>query len=498
MKPSFRNGKLIYICLISLIFLGSFRFFSALYYPALNSDNAITILMIHYFKLPADLYFWGQDRMGSLIPLLAQFFTRGLGFSAIWAESVTHYLILLAGYLAAASFIKSWFYRTVLAVFWFFPMMRMIDVTQFAFGIHYSLIAICCFLILKKDDPRVRANAPLFHSVMTLLTILGIAAVWVSDMAMISVFVLLAAQVFFFFRKHGTHKHVFKQPELYYALGGMAAGTFFIGWAKSLMLYRAHYAVVGDWATIAKTTGIFLQTLGEAWVYNPAEPFSVVYSYLLIILLIMMGVRFRKIRLDPSTRKVLLIFVLDAVLLLGVILGSEFTLISNVPRRYFTCTYMASGMAILLLLDHMQERGFYRAALRLVSGCVVITGAVGMLYTLKYQFPGTMTPRAELSAEFRSLGKPGIIADYWNSYIVSCVDPENIKATQCDLSPVRNQGLTDEVLLKKNIYVIADGWLTEFPDTLCQFHRRLIRGGPPFVLGNSNVCMYLNPGDPCK
>ena len=484
--------------MILLIILGSFRLFSAVFYPALNSDNAITILMIHYFKLPGDLYFWGQDRMGSLIPLLAQFFTRVLGFSAIWAESVTHYLILLAGYLAAASFIKSWFYRMVLAVFWFFPTMRMIDVTQFAFGIHYSLIVICCFLILKKDDPRVRDNAPLFHSVMTLLTVLGIAAVWVSDMAMISVFVLLAAQVFFFFRKHGIQKNVFKQPELYYALGGMAAGTIFISWAKSLMVYRAQYAVVGDWATIAKTTGIFLHTLGEALVYNPAEPFSVVYSYLLIILLIMMVAGFRKIRFDPSTRKLLLIFVLDAVLLLGVILGSEFTLISNVPRRYFTCTYMASGMAILLLLDNMQIHGFRSVAVRLVAGLLVIAGAVGVVYTLKYQYPATLTPRSELSAEFRSLGKPGIIADYWNSYVVSCVDPENIKATQYDFSPVRNQGLADEVLLKKEIYVIGDGWLTEFPDSLCQFQRLLLRAGQPFVMGNSNVCLYRNPGEICS
>lgn len=67
--------KAFYIVIIGLISIISFRFYSALYYPALNSDNAVTVLMIHYFKLPDDLYFWGQDRLGSLIPLLGQVFS---------------------------------------------------------------------------------------------------------------------------------------------------------------------------------------------------------------------------------------------------------------------------------------------------------------------------------------------------------------------------------------------------------------------------------------
>lgn len=84
----------------------SFRFYSSLFYPLLNSDNAVTILMIHYFKIPDDLYFWGQDRMGSLIPLLGQIPFKLLGFSALASEALVHYTILLVGFFSFAFFLN--------------------------------------------------------------------------------------------------------------------------------------------------------------------------------------------------------------------------------------------------------------------------------------------------------------------------------------------------------------------------------------------------------
>lgn len=88
--------------LVFLIIAISFRTFSTLFYPALNSDHAITILMGHSFNLPHDWYFWGQDRMGSLIPMLSYPFINLLNADAVVTESLVHYLILIAGYLAFA------------------------------------------------------------------------------------------------------------------------------------------------------------------------------------------------------------------------------------------------------------------------------------------------------------------------------------------------------------------------------------------------------------
>ena len=47
---------------IILIILLSFFTFSENFYPLLNSDMAVNILMTPAFSLPHDIYFWGQDR----------------------------------------------------------------------------------------------------------------------------------------------------------------------------------------------------------------------------------------------------------------------------------------------------------------------------------------------------------------------------------------------------------------------------------------------------
>ncbi len=141
-----------YLLLISIIFLLSFRFFSSMFYPILNSDNAVTILMIYYFKLPQDLYFWDQDRMGSIIPLIGQIPFKLFKFSAVTSEAVTHYSILLLGFLSFSTFLKSDYLKIIFALIWFFPPIRLIDTIQLYSGVEYSLIAISCYLITLQKN----------------------------------------------------------------------------------------------------------------------------------------------------------------------------------------------------------------------------------------------------------------------------------------------------------------------------------------------------------
>ena len=72
--------------------------------------------MVHYFKLPGDFYFWGQDRLGSLIPLLGQIPNKLFGLTPILSESLTHYAILFLGFLAFSTFIRSNYYKIIFGV----------------------------------------------------------------------------------------------------------------------------------------------------------------------------------------------------------------------------------------------------------------------------------------------------------------------------------------------------------------------------------------------
>ena len=94
-----------YISLLIIVII-SFRIYSSVFYPGLNSDNAVTILMTHYFHLPDDLYFWGQDRMGSIIPLIAQIPNKLFHISAIYSEAITHYFILVVDFFQLLHFLN--------------------------------------------------------------------------------------------------------------------------------------------------------------------------------------------------------------------------------------------------------------------------------------------------------------------------------------------------------------------------------------------------------
>ncbi|MCC7332613.1 MAG: hypothetical protein IT232_08400 [Flavobacteriales bacterium] len=87
------------------------------------------------------------------------------------------------------------------------------------------------------------------------------------------------------------------------------------------------------------------------------------------------------------------------------------------------------------------------------------------------------------------MGKIGIIAEYWNSYGTSFVNPNLIKATPHD-KIVSNSFLVDSVFSQPHIYLIKDGWLDFFPDTLNQFNHTLVKEGEMFFIGNCWVNEY--------
>lgn len=484
--------KVIYYVILLITILLSFRCYSSLFYPALNSDNAVMVLMIKYLHLPEDLYFWKQDRLGSIIPLIAQVFYKGFGLSVLVSESVTHYLILLVGFLAFSTFLKSNFYKIVFAIIWFFPPMRLIDVTQFAFGIHYSLLAVSCYLYKKSEGEAVKEKIVLKHLILFLNSIVQICAVWVSDMAIVSVFLLVMLQFYPFKLDKNWFRGIYTTPVLWYALLTTVVGYTFIHYAKSISIVQEDYAVFNDLATIGKTISIFSGTLLDLLLFRSDEPFTSVYSYLCIAIIVYSFFVLRHLKIDTATKKWLLFFLFDAIILFIIILISRWTYVSSVPRRYFTCTYIALSFVLLLLFDNWEASQKKIQLLKFVLISTVFIGGIGTLYNLAFVWPGTLKPMVQVTGEFKQLGKIGIIANYWNAYIISCTDPDNIKATPHDqlMPAVRSAKIVGEVFEQKNIYIVKDMWLESFPDTLSQFGRVLVRDSSAFTIGGCEVCRY--------
>ncbi len=480
-----------YYFALGTIILFSFFHHSSLFSPFLNSDDAVVPLMIFDFKLPQDLYYWSANRFGSLIPLVGQFFYKILHFSPIQSEAIIHYLLLIAGVLGYASIFKSKIIRLIFVAVWFLPPLRMIDVLKLSQGEQYALIGMAVYFINKLYLNHIGRYGFKEYIYLTCITLIFIASIWVSDLAVITIGIIIAVYGLRYVRKKQAKKYnaILKKPELYFIILGFIAMALFLYFAKTNAPRQENYYEFFNPKTIHGSIRIFLSTIRDLLLFKSNEPFTSLYSYLLIIGIFIITLQFRKIKLIKIDRKWATIFALDFAFVLIIILSSKWANANGVPRRYFVCNYISFWLVFLLAVDNIQGikkkwllHGFIAAT--------VLLGGLGTIYHFKYISPKSLKPTIKTASEFKSLGKIGLIAEYWNSYINSAPDPENIKATPHDKSAVRKQSLVDSVFSQPEIYIIRDMWMDSFPDTLVQFGYNLLKDGNEFSLANCQVCKY--------
>jgi len=482
--------RLLYFVLIAGIFILSFFCYSSNFFALLGSDDAIQILMIHDFKLPHDLYFWGQDRYGSLIPLLGQVFYRVAGLSALTSESVTHYLLLIAGYFALATLLKSNFSRLLLAIVWFFPPIRLIDLLRLNIGQEYALLAISIFIINRLYESNISRSRFKKHLMLLSITVLMILAVWVSDLAVISVFLILVFQIYTSWNFGNLMDRLLKwRTEILYSIAGTIIGAAFIFYGKYFADKSPSYNNFNDFGTILSSLGLFGKSIKELLLFTAYEPFTSAFLYAVTFISITLFVMRGSIRMSSNQKKWFWFFILDTVLIFFLIMISKWSYNNGVPRRYFTSTYITISMALLIASESLIESDIKKALRIIMMVSVVIAGA-GSLYNLKLIWPKTLKPRVEIVREFESLGRIGIIGNYWNSYINSVTNPDQIVATPDDHSSVRNRGMAARVMQCDTIYIIRDGWFEIFPDSLNQFGSALYKNGDEFRMGDCYVCRY--------
>lgn len=479
---------LYYISLIAIILL-SFFLYSSRFYPLLNSDDALNVLMAHYYKLPDYFYCWGQDRGGTLIPLLSQIFIKLFGFSALFSVSLSNYLILILGYLGLSSLIKSRYYKIIFAIIWFLPFQRFIDITRFPIGVEYSLIGMAIYLICKIEDKQ-KTNDFGKHALLVLTVLIFIVSVWVSDLSLVSIAILLFVLFVYNYMKNKPFR--IDKTTLAYALVGMILCFLFIKYAKSFAVVKTdNYFTVNKLSEIKEALVILKDAFGDVLTFKKNETFVGVYAYFAIVFFILLGINiFRKktlVRLVSN--KWIVFFLIDMVVIFCVILLSSWVLANKMGRWYFVATYISLSMTVILILDNLEVNKNTKL-LRYGILFLVMIGAISPVHTMKYVNPKRLTPMADVVGEFRQLGEIGVIAEFWNSYRTSCPDPDMIKATPHDKSDVRNWELVDMVFEMDNIYVIKDMWMDTFPDTLNQFGYVLLKSGEPFRMGDCDVCKY--------
>ncbi|MDR1005292.1 MAG: hypothetical protein LBL74_00310 [Bacteroidales bacterium] len=475
-----------YYFVAALIVVVSFLLYSSNFYPSLNSDDALNILMAHYYDFPNEIYYWHQNRGGGIIPLIAQIFIQLFGCKAITAVSVSNYLMLILGYCGFASLFKKNNIKILFAVIWFLPFQRFVDITRFYVGMEYCIIGIAVWLInlLYKAKWRSTKWHLLFISVILILTI----AVWVLDTAAFSIAILIVTLWIY------SRKLRIKPAVMIYVAVGIAFCWFAIHFAKSFTSVTCeHCTQINNLSDVVKAIDILIAKYKDVLLFRTNEIMVSSYFWAVCAFLIAFAVFLsRKSRLQIIIReKWITFFILDFLAFFGIYLLSHHVLLNDMGRWYYVANYISLSIAILLIIDRLQDDKkirFFRYAVWIIA----LIGAISPYYTLKVSYQQPWKPKAEVVSELQQLGNIGIIAEYWNAYIVSIENPEQVKSTphQDDWEWRRNKDLVKQTMERDNIYVIKDMWLKTFPDTLHQFGYTLLKDGNQFRLADSWLCKY--------
>ncbi|BAU42080.1 hypothetical protein O77CONTIG1_01898 [Leptolyngbya sp. O-77] len=523
---SLRTQWLWAIALCTLIALLSMLNFSAYYSPRLNSDQAIHVLMAYDLQLPEDFYFWGQDRLGSLLPILAHGLLKLLPIRPVVALSIAQYAILAAGFWMLARFFKQPFISIILALVWFLPLRSFIELVLPAhpYGPQFLMVGaalLLCHRVLAKARPGQPLNQPLTLAAIALCAFL---AIWISDFSALIFFCLAVVLVMIRLGDRPTPANqTFWQriglSRLDLLALGLASlvGIGFVAFAKSQAMRRnenygtlsspdqiwaaATHLAIAAWETLTFQHGFLLgihavlvlgsvATMGYLWIKG----------------------RSHALQLSPW----FYYFLGTAILSFAALLCLAWVYHNRVSLRYFVLIYLLLWLAALSFLQSLSGRWFRRLGLLLLGTALV--SSFTLPNVLSFQRPPSTIARLQ---PLQALAPAAFIAQPGGPYLFCAVDPENLDCTpasvnwtaSCDenlknsqerltkISRPRCPRCTRRALAAPTIYAVEGKWLEaagftddSFPKEMQQFGLCLVKVGEPIQVSHYQMAPYKRKG----
>ena len=440
------------------------------------------------YQIPPDFYCWGQDRGGTIIPLISQFFIHVFHLSPILSVSLSNYLLLTLGFIGFSKLFKQPFTILIFALLWFFPYERFINILSFPIGMSYSLIGISIYflerLLHKKDLTNFSKH---FH----LLVSIGLwgLAIWTSDLAFFTV--LLLVFTLLFYSKYQKTEHFPKKLFILYSTLGIAAVIFLILKLKTYATgVTENFQKFNSAEQIGESIGIVISDCLKVLTFQEDNFLISIGAWLILVVLIILVVILALSRKSIFSFKNpwILFLISDFLAVLAIIFLAHWVLLNNMGRWYFVAPYISGLLLVLFLLDSFVEK-MGKTLKAICVSCVIILG-ITPIYTSLRANNWKYTPLRSTILELNKLGEIGIIGDYWDAYRCSIANPENVKSTPHEGEDIKNTDRISEVFRQPKIYLSKDMWFDSFPDSIQQFGVMLYKYSDEFFLGGSNLCAY--------
>jgi hypothetical protein len=474
-----------YFLLLALIAGVSFFFLSPVNSQIFHSDIAVHVLMSYSFRWPQDLYYWGQDRLGSAVPAIGHLLYSCTSLSPVLCASLSKYIFLIAGFLSLSILFKTKSSKLIFALAWFIPLAAFQELVQLAqpYGEQFCFLGLMIFFLERSKRKAERSGSQLVYFSAAIACLF--LSIWVSDLNWIAYFLLIA-----FLVAENKSKPMKAWLPLAAAFAVIsAAGFSFIHYAKNVNPkeddYSDHFFSAAP--EIAEVIKIKFSELVQTLLFRCG---NILYSWHavffcagLVLLIYFLSSRKPGFRSFMSWRNYFLAY----ALLCAAALFSSYWVSKNFSaNRYFTVLYVSGWIVVLLSAEEAEERR--RKLLQRIFLLAALLGAASSIVPqcIFQEQPG----RLSRLDGFKSLGRIGVIGDYWRSYYIAAADPENIVATTHEGEKPRCRECTDSVMARPVIYLVRDGWLDSLPQRIWQHGKELERTASPRKIGGLLTAPY--------
>lgn len=491
-----RRSAFFYNFIIFAIVLLSFWIYSPVCYRYMNSDQAIHILMAEHFSFSNSLYYWGQNRLGSIIPMIAHLFVV-LGMNAIWAVSITVFILLSITYFLFSSLFKSRFIKIAFAILFFIPFSPFNTILFIGHPYIGNLffIAFPTYLIndiLKNKNSYIRNNY--FNFLVALASFSTVLSVWANEMSITFIATIAVFLSVYFYHRYKSKAIVNQDLKQVVSgfVGALPALAFLIyskmtspsNDAKLFVDIKGFFLIL---STIVKNIWIKLSFNGndDLWV-SIGSWFFVISAILLLKIQNLMS-----LFATNTIRKFAFLNFWCALILCSL---SNWVFMNFIPIRYFSMVYF---WGIVLLLIRFESTKWGQIYKKIALGVfVLIVSLATILSNLNYYKNQYSDSEYQRLKGFSSLGQASIIGGYWDSYIIGIANPKEIIVIPFENDFVRNPHQIKKLFSRNIIYVITkDTSKSFFKDKMSQFGYSLQKTGSPFDLCGYKLAKYKNLGE---
>jgi hypothetical protein len=513
--------NLLWIAIVSFIFILSFRAFAPYLAPNLNSDNAIHILMAYHLKLPDDLYYWGQDRLGSIVPILGHFLLKLLPLSPVEAVSYVQYFLLLVGFLCFASLFRNPISKIAFALIWFLPLRVLTELIHIGqpYGAQLAFIGVGIVLINYLIENTEQLMGWRRRILIAIATTSLFISLWISDFTIITILLLalmllvpISSSIFKEPQPVRNGKLVAIAPDVLTILVVSLMGFLSIDYAKQNAADQGSYSGFNGPAQVIEVLSRLGTSLIRTISFQAKTIFLSIHAILTLVFIgyavyLLLRSRNTNIQSATSTTPPLKLsrwfyfFLAHTILGLVLLVLSDWVYKNGINFRYFTPVYITGWLAALLFTEALDGAVARRASVLLVLA------AVSSSFSLPRQvfFLEKPEPKIQTLQEIQTLGNAGLIGDYWTAYLICSANPASLNCTPYDrkgttpclassqpraVGQVRCRRCVPKVMASETIYLVKEKWLDAFPDQIQQFGQCLIRVGQGQKLGGYTMAPY--------